>query len=249
MRGKVLLIVHQRLSDTGRVGKLFMEHGYALDIRCPMIGQKLPSGLDEYAASVVFGGPMSANDTHLPGIRHELEWLPSALDSGKPVVGICLGAQMITRVLGGEVREHPEGLVEIGYVQVKPTEAGKRYFNGPMTVYQWHREGCHLPRCCTLLAEGDVFQSQAFRYGEQVYGIQFHPEVTLDMKQRWTSSAAHRLVLPGAQPAEEHLKGHDLHDPPLEQWTRRFLDRLMNKVMDQADRAAEAIPQPAPVAA
>jgi GMP synthase (glutamine-hydrolysing) len=249
MRGKVLLIVHQRHSDPGRVGMLFMEHGYALDIRCPMIGQKLPANLDDYAACVVFGGPMSANDTHLPGIRAELEWLPAAMDSGKPLVGICLGAQMMTRVLGGKVGEHPDGLVEIGYAQVRPTEHGRNYFDGPMHVYQWHREGCHLPRCCTLLAAGDVFEAQAFRYGDRVYGIQFHPEVTLDMKRRWTSGAAHRLVMPGAQPAEEHLNGHALHDPPLEKWTRRFLNGLMGRVMDQADRAAEAIPPPASVAA
>ena len=243
MRGKVLCIVHQKGSDPGRLGCLLMERGYALDIRCPSIGHKLPGSLDEYAACVMFGGPMSANDDHLPGIRAELDWMPVALDSGKPFFGICLGAQMLARVVGGSVGEHPEGLVEIGYIEVTPTEAGRAYFDGPMTVYQWHREGFDLPRCCTLLATAQTFQQQAFRYGDLAYGIQFHPEVTLDMKRRWTTFAAHRLVLPGAQPAEAHIQGHDLHDPTVDRWIRRFIEKLMNKVMRQAEG------QPALVAA
>lgn len=235
MRGKILCIVHQKASDPGRLGCLLMERGYLLDIRCPGIGQKLPVDLENYAAFVMFGGPMSANDDHLPGIRAELDWLPLALESGKPFFGICLGAQMLARVVGGRVCEHPEGLVEIGYIQVKPTEAGRHYFEGPLTVYQWHREGFDLPRSCTLLATADTFEQQAFRYGDRAYGIQFHPEVTLDMKRRWTTSAAHRLVMPGAQAAALHIDGHEIYDPPVDKWIRGFVEKLMNKVMQRVE--------------
>ncbi len=227
MRGKILCIVHQKGSDPGRVGCLLMEMGYVIDVRCPCMGHRLPESMDGYDGVFVFGGPMSANDCHMGGIRTELDWIPKVLDSGKPYVGICLGAQMLARVLGGSVAEHPEGMVEIGYVDIEPTDAGRTYFDGPMTVYQWHREGFLLPESCTVLARSTVFQQQAFRYGANAYGVQFHPEVTLDMKKRWTSGAAHRLVLPGAQPAEAHIDNHPKYDPPLETWTRRFLERLL----------------------
>ena len=72
---KVLIIVHQAHSTPGRVGELLEQRGCVLDRRCPNLGDPLPSDLSPYAASVLFGGPQSANDDHLPGIRAELEWL------------------------------------------------------------------------------------------------------------------------------------------------------------------------------
>src|SRR3546814_19197373 len=119
--------------------------------------------MDGYDACFVFGGPMSANDCHMGGIRTELDWIPTVLESGKPYVGICLGAQMLARVLGGSVGEHPEGMVEIGYVEIEPTDAGRDYFDGPMMVYQWHREGFALPDSCPVLARSAVFEQQASR--------------------------------------------------------------------------------------
>src|SRR3546814_11135428 len=75
MRGKILCIVHQKGSDPGRIGCLLMDRGYALDIRCPCMGHRLPQSMDGYDACFVFGGPMSANDCPLGGIRTELVWI------------------------------------------------------------------------------------------------------------------------------------------------------------------------------
>lgn len=238
MHGKALLVVHQRTSYPGRVGQILMERGYCLDIRCPNMGHALPRDVSDYAVVVVFGGPMSANDCHMPGIRRELDWIPEVLDSPTPLIGICLGAQMLARVLGAEICCHPEGMVEIGYTRVSPTEPGRRFFDGPMHVYQWHREGFSLPCGATLLARGETFENQAFQYGERAFGVQFHPEVTLGMKRRWTTHGAHRLTAPGAQPAALHLEQHDIHDPPLDAWIRRFLDGLLGPV---GDRRAVAV--------
>ena len=163
--------------------------GYALDRRCPNLGDPLPDKLDDYAAAVVFGGPMSANDDHLDGIKAELDWLERrALPSGCPMVGICLGAQEIARVLGAKVGPHPDGLVEIGYVDVRPTGACTSFMRDEVVFYQWHSETFEIPDDAVHLAENDPFPGQAFRYQDRVYGIEFHPEMTREMIERWSTS-------------------------------------------------------------
>ena len=105
--------------------------------------------------------------------------------------------------------------------------AGRDWFKAPMKVYQWHREGMRIPDCCELLATNDTYPVQAFRYGKNAFGFQFHPEVTLEMKQIWTMKAAERLKHPGAQQRGVHLSMHPLYDPPLDRWINRFLDRWL----------------------
>ena len=140
---------------------------------------------------MVFGGPQSANDDHLPGIRAELDWLErTALPSDRPLLGICLGAQMIARVLGAKVGPHPDGLVEIGYHTIHPTAAGQAYLEGPTLFYQWHRETFEIPCGAVHLAHNEAFNGQAFRYNGHVYGLEFHPEMTRAMIERWTTLGA-----------------------------------------------------------
>jgi len=228
MTRKALLIVHQKTSDPGRIGRLLREVGYGLDIRCPNLGDPLPETLDEHDAVVIFGGPMSANDGHItPGIRAELDFIPTVLEAGTTLLGICLGAQIIARALGATVTRHPDGITEIGYTGIAPTPEGRRLFDRPMMVYQWHREGFELPRGATRLAENEVFDNQAFRYGEATYGVQFHPEVTKAIVERWTEKAAHDLALPGAQARDDQLASFDRYDAQVEIWARRFLDAIL----------------------
>jgi GMP synthase (glutamine-hydrolysing) len=239
-KSRVLAVVHQETSRTGRVGELLECWGYEVERCCPNIGHALPDDLSSYAGVVMFGGPMSANDcTTLPGIKAELAWLPKVLDADTPFLGICLGAQLMARVMGAQVNTHPQGRAEIGYVEIEPVHASCQIFPEKMHVYQWHREGFDLPRDCTLLARGEHFENQAYRYGERVYGVQFHPEVTLEMKQIWTVKGAERLKMPGAQPADQHIDLHPVHDPKLGVWTERFLRRWL-RMMDRAAHSQTA---------
>ncbi len=224
MQQKFLLIVHQKTSDPGRMGHRLQQRGFGLDICCPMHDDPLPSTMDDHVGAVIFGGPMSANDDHLAGVRAELDWLPTMIDSGKPFLGICLGAQMLARVLGGKVDFHREGKAEIGYYPIRPTPAAKGFLDREICVYHWHREGFEVPPDGVLLAEGESFAHQAFRYGDKAFGVQYHPEVTREMMQRWLVNGAHRLSLPGARRPEEHLAGHDRHDADLGDWLDRFMD-------------------------
>ena len=146
MRQKVLIVVHQEHSTPGRVGEFLTARGYELDRRCPNMGDPLPTDLSPYAASVVFGGPMSANDDHLPGIRAELEWLEKhALPSGRPLLGICLGGQQIARVLGARVGRHCDGLVEIGYYEIAPTDTAGDFLDAPRVFTSGIRRPSKFP--------------------------------------------------------------------------------------------------------
>jgi GMP synthase-like glutamine amidotransferase len=149
-----------------------------------------------HSGAVIFGGPMSANDPD-DFVKQEIDWISVPLAEEKPFLGICLGAQMMAKNLGGRVDPHPQGAAEIGYYPIRPTDAGRQACpDWPCHVYQWHREGFDLPRGAELLAEGDLFEVQAFRYGPSAYAVQFHPEVTHAMMCRWTTRAHERLSLP-----------------------------------------------------
>ena len=221
---RVLIVVQKATSTAGRIGRCLVERDYQLDLRGPGLDESLPRSLDDYAAVAVFGGAMSANDDDLPFIRRQLDWLPVVLASGKPLLAVCLGAQLLVRSLGAPVLAHPKGLSEIGYYAVSPTPAGQRIFPKPLYVYHWHSEGLALPRGAELLATGDLFPNQAFRVGRAVYGLQFHSEITPDVVDRWTTSGAAKLARPGAQSREQQLAGARRHDRALEAWLNRFLD-------------------------
>jgi GMP synthase (glutamine-hydrolysing) len=230
MAEDILIVVHQEHSTPGKVGEFLTRRGCRLDRRCPNLGDPLPDDLTAYAAAVVFGGPMSANDDHLDGIKAELDWLERiALPSDCPMLGICLGAQEMARVLGAKVGPHPDGLVEIGYWEVQPTGACSSFLNAPTTFYQWHSETFEIPKSAVHLAADDVFPGQAFRYGDRVYGIEFHPEMTREMIERWSTSERggpkiERLEGKGAQPRDTHFTGYERYAASSDRWLNHFLD-------------------------
>jgi GMP synthase (glutamine-hydrolysing) len=223
----VLLVLHQELSTPGRVGHYLAQRGIPVDIRRPRCGDPLPATLAEHAGAVIFGGPQSANDAD-EFIRREIEWIAVPLAEEKPFLGICLGAQMLAKHLGARVSTHPEGKAEVGYYPIRVTEHAHAVCGDwPGYVYQWHREGFELPHGAKLLAEGDIFQVQALRYGPDAYGVQFHAEVTHAMMCRWTTRGHARMELPGAKQRAAHFAERPLYDPPIRTWLATFLDRWL----------------------
>ena len=220
----ILVVLHQERSSTGRVGRILRARGHALDIRRPPLGDELPARFDGHRGLVVFGGPMSANDPE-PYVDAEIALLGRALDADLPTFGICLGAQMLVRALGGRVAAREDRVAEIGWYPLRATEAGRAYMPGwPSTVYQWHREGFELPDGATLLAGAEAYPNQAFSIGSAL-AVQFHAELTLAMMCKWTVKGAARFELPGAQPRAAHLAGRLRHDAPLLAWLGAVLDR------------------------
>lgn len=230
MRKDILIVLHQEHSTPGRVGQMLVQKGYALDIRKPRFGDPLPDTMDAHKAAIIFGGPMSANDPD-DYVKTEIDWCGVPLSEEAPFLGICLGAQMLAKKLGARVFEHPQGMAEIGYYPVHDLRPAGH--NGvlpptPSHFYQWHREGFEdLPDGADLLVAGDIFENQAFSFGETAFGIQFHTELTLAMLHRWTVKASERLEMPGAQKRPDHMRGRLIYDPPIRLWLDKFLDNWL----------------------
>ncbi|MEN9895051.1 MAG: synthase [Pseudomonadota bacterium] len=224
-RAPILIILHQETSSPGRVGRMLQDLGFPLDIRRPVLGDELPATLANHAGAIVFGGPQSANDEH-DYVMREIDWLSVPLKENRPYLGICLGAQMLVRHLGGAVAAHDGDVTEIGWYPIRPTDEGRKLMDWPDMVYHFHREGFDLPKGATLLAEGDAYENQAYRYGDNAWGVQFHAELTQAMMHRWVVKAADRCSMPNAQPGKLHLEGRLLYDARLKSWLDRFLTRV-----------------------
>jgi len=171
---------------------------------------------------------MSANDED-DWLRREIDWIKVPLREEKPFLGICLGAQMLARHLGHRVYAHPDGKVEVGYYPIDPTADGHGVCDCrfPSQVYQWHREGFDMPQRAELLAEGDMFEVQAFRYG-RAFALQFHPDVTHAMMHRWITRGDQRLQMPGAKPRASHFADREVYDFTARAWLAAFLSRWLD---------------------
>lgn len=155
--------------------------------------------LDGSSGLIVLGGPMNVYETdRYPFLAVEERAIVDAIGAGKPVLGICLGAQLIAKALGASV--YPAGEKEIGWHEIRLTEEGMR--DGLLrglspceTVFQWHGDTFDLPLGAVCLAESQVCRNQAFRFGGSVYGLQFHLEVTAEMVSSWLVVEENRMEI------------------------------------------------------
>jgi GMP synthase (glutamine-hydrolysing) len=221
----VLLIQHMDDGRDDRVATHLSRRGFALEWCNPAGGDPLPEPSDRYAAAVVYGGIQSVNDAErLAYLRAELDWIQRWIAADRPYLGLCLGGQLLARAMGARIAPHPEGLHEIGFVRVEPTEQGRRYLQAPLHVYQWHQEGFERPDGAELLATGQVFPNQAFRVGRRAFGLQFHPEATARMRGEWFEASGHMLSAPGAHPRRRQEADAARFDAPMEAWLKGLLD-------------------------
>ncbi|MBI4524031.1 MAG: gamma-glutamyl-gamma-aminobutyrate hydrolase family protein [Deltaproteobacteria bacterium] len=157
--------------------------------------------LEEYNGLVVLGGPMSVNDTNqFPHLITEMKLIEEAMKRSLPVLGICLGAQLIAKTLG--VNVYPNQEKEIGWYEVTPTEEAERdplmvEFRRREKVFQWHGDTFDIPKSAAHLAFSTLCANQAFRYNTTVYGFQFHLEVDEPMIRRWLRVAENREEIAG----------------------------------------------------
>jgi GMP synthase (glutamine-hydrolysing) len=186
---------HVPYEPLGTLNPMLKRHGYR--IRYVNFGRtpgELPS-LDGYNGLVILGGPMSVTDTaRYPHLGVEMDLVRDAVARELPVLGICLGAQLIAKALGGEVRRHRER--EIGWYRLDVTDAAADdplfgHLEGSEHVFQWHGDTFDIPDGAVHLASTTGCPNQAFRYGERIYGLQFHLEVDEPMIERWLNVPHH----------------------------------------------------------
>jgi GMP synthase (glutamine-hydrolysing) len=151
----------------------------------PLAGQALPPH-DEVAGAVVMGGPMNVDEVErFPGLAAEREWLAEAVARQLPVLGICLGAQLLARALGAEVR--PGKRQEIGFAAVEVADAEDPVLGDlapGAEVLHWHADVFELPDGATHLASSELTANQAFRVGN-AWGVLFHPEADYALVEAW----------------------------------------------------------------
>jgi GMP synthase (glutamine-hydrolysing) len=157
--------------------------------------------VSRYDGLVILGGPMNCDQVERhPHLDHELECIREAIRRGRPVLGICLGSQLIARALGAPVTRNP--VKEIGWYDVTPTAAGAsdplfRHFGGTEKIFQWHGDTFGIPAGAVHLASSPDCANQAFRFGDNVYGLQFHLEVDAPMIHRWLHTPVNCRELEG----------------------------------------------------
>ena len=226
-----LFILHQQTSEAGDIANKLKIRGFNFEIRRPSLGDSLPTNLNNYSAIVVFGGPMSANDNN-EFMKKEIDWIGQVLQSEVPFLGICLGAQILVKYLGCKVEKNPNEFSEIGFYKIQPTKNGIKMFQSQDVFYQFHTEGFELPSGCELLAKGDIFTNQAFKY-KNCYGLQFHPEVNIYLHLKWLFlvliKKPHILFKNGAQNIFYQLWLRIKYNSSISRWLDNFLDNYLLK--------------------
>lgn len=196
---RLLVFQHVAAEPLGTLDPLIRRRGHRIRfINFERHPDKLPN-VDRYRGLIVLGGPMNVEDqARLPHLRAELLAIERMLAQGKPVLGICLGAQLLAHVLGASVQPHHAP--EIGWYPLHTTAAGHDdpvlSPLGAMTpVFQWHRYSFEVPNGAVHLARTDSCEQQAFRYGDNAYGFQFHLEMDTPLIERWLANPAYRAEL------------------------------------------------------
>jgi GMP synthase-like glutamine amidotransferase len=192
------------------------ERGGELRIVHPYRGEKVPRSLGACAGLVVLGGGMGAYDAdRFPHLRDEIACIESALRSGRPMLGICLGSQLLATALGAKVQ--PMGYHEIGWREVELGPAARAdplWARSPerFTAFHWHGDSFDLPAGAVHLASSSECANQAFRHG-LAFGMQFHPEVDEGILNIMAESGREELQKAGVAvedvlgPMREHLAG------------------------------------------
>lgn len=198
-RPKVLVFQHVPYEPLGTLDPLLKACGFRIRyVNFSRTPEALPA-LDKYEALIVLGGPMNADQIdNYPNLITEVEIIREAVERDMSVLGICLGAQLLAKALGGQVTRNP--VREIGWYNVELTDEGRKdpvlaAFAECQEVFQWHEDGITLPPGVVRLAKSEASSVQAFRYGTHAYGFQFHLEASRELIDRWLTVPVHRAVL------------------------------------------------------
>jgi GMP synthase-like glutamine amidotransferase len=187
LKKTILSIQNTEIETLGNLKKLFESDGFEIETK-HVKKDSIPQEVDNYAAIVILGGYMSVYQ-NLPFLEEQQKLIRNANHHQVPLLGICLGSQLIAQALGGRVYKGQRK--EIGWFEVKVNNEGrndifKGITNERIKVFQWHGDTYELPKSAILLASSNLYP-QAFKVGTSI-GILFHLEVTHEIIRNWTSN-------------------------------------------------------------
>ena len=225
---KVLAIQHVSCETLGAIADTLSAQGILVDAIRTFDGQPVPNGMVDADALIILGGPMGVYEQdRRPFLRDEIRLIEEALRDEKPVLGICLGSQLLASALGAKVTKGKRK--EIGSHPVRLTEAGKidRLWTGldpAFTAYHWHGDVFDVPPGVVALASSDLTECQAFRYGRHAYGVLFHMETTEKIIEDMVKTFSDELREEGID-GREILEQSGAHLPQLQRIGRVVFGR------------------------
>ncbi len=244
---RILVFQHVAAEPLGTLDALIRARGH----RARFVNFERDPGaepsIDRYRGLVVLGGPMNVADRDsLPHLATEIAVIRQALGQGKPVLGICLGAQLLAHALGADVRHN--GASEIGWHPIRATGAGVQDpVLAPLAdlkkVFQWHSYTFEVPVGAELLVTGEMCRNQAFRYGNNAYGFQFHLEMDGALINRWLDLPRNQVEISrdeSAQDAAFIRSQTELHVNELQ----RVADQVFNNFLDLIGKPARRVHHP-----
>ena len=196
---KILVVQHVACEPLGTLDPLLRRRKVRVRYHNAVRSPDAPPDLGGVDAVIVLGGPQNLDEQdRYPHLKHELALLTEVLRRGLPVLGICLGAQLLAHALGARVGRNAQR--ELGWADLTLTEAGKAdpvlsALGTPAPMFHWHGDTFALPSGAAQLAHTALCQQQAFRYGDLAYGLQFHMEVDAELIARWLEVYRHELAL------------------------------------------------------
>ncbi len=232
---EILVLQHVEAEGPGLIGTLAREEGFSLRTIRLFRRERLPRDARPFSALVVMGGPMGVYDeADFPFIPDELSLIESAFRFGVPVLGVCLGAQMMARAAGGRVTSGAKK--EIGFYKIRLTPEGRedRLLLGlpeEFTVFQWHGDTFSIPEGCANLAASPLFEHQFIRVGVNSYGLQFHIEVTEPMVRGFLEAGEDELAgAPYIKSPEVILQEASSLLPTIHNHGRAIIKRFLRQV-------------------
>ena len=224
---EVLVLQHIDCEPLGTIEDALRGAGLSFRYVRGYAGEVVPLEIADAPGLIVMGGPMGVYERErYPFLGDEMRLIEQAVTAGVPVLGTCLGSQLLATVLGASV--HPGAQAEIGWYPIAQTDAGGedplwRVLPSRFVGLHWHSDVFDVPPGAVRLASSELTPCQAFRHGPSAYGILFHAEVTEAMVRDWATAFADELVDAGLDAAAIPDSLPD-HLPALQQVGRAFFD-------------------------
>ena len=225
-----LVLQHIDCEDLGTIEQAMIHRGISYRYVRLFDGDPLPEDIKNYSGLIILGGPMNVYEEDVyPYLKGEDILIKEAIKRRIPVLGICLGGQLIAKATGAKVNKGTKK--EIGWYDLLLTPGGKAdkvFKNSPerLTVFQWHGDTFDIPSDATHLAGSVLFPNQAFRIGDNIYGLQFHLEVTQKMISRWINEYKDELSSLDYIDPEKIIKDTDKYIKTLSQHAELFYNRF-----------------------